>query len=86
MFVTDHQVVTSVDVEWLFSHGHLLLTHVRSGLSSQSTRALLCLGLWSGLGLIKDKDVQIISCLADVVGDDREMPEGWDAIPDGVEE
>ena len=86
MFVTDHQVVTSVDVEWLFSRGHLLLMHVRSGLSLQSTRALLCLGLWSGLGLIKDKDVQIISCLADVVGDDREMTEGWDAIPDGVEE
>ncbi|KIM54667.1 hypothetical protein SCLCIDRAFT_136230, partial [Scleroderma citrinum Foug A] len=34
---------TSIDVEWLFSRGRLLLSHVCSQLSAQSTCALLCL-------------------------------------------
>ncbi|KAG1807164.1 uncharacterized protein BJ212DRAFT_1282336, partial [Suillus subaureus] len=42
---------TSVDVKWLFSHGHLILLHTRSHLSVQSMHALLCLGLWSELGI-----------------------------------
>ena len=33
----DFITATSIDVEWLFSHGHLLLLHVRSRLSAQST-------------------------------------------------
>lgn len=50
-------VATSVDVERIFSRGRLILPHVRNGLSGQSIRALLCLGEWSLLGLIKDDDV-----------------------------
>jgi len=83
--VIDNQVATSVDVKQLFSQGHLLLSHVHSGLSSQSTWALLCLGFWNTLGLVKDKDVQNVLSLADVVEDDKEMSEGWDSVVD-VEE
>ncbi|KIK77424.1 hypothetical protein PAXRUDRAFT_166907 [Paxillus rubicundulus Ve08.2h10] len=57
---------TSVDIEWLFSRGRLLLTHVRSRFSVQSTRALLCLGHWSLLGLIKSEDVESMSKLPDI--------------------
>ncbi|KIK80159.1 hypothetical protein PAXRUDRAFT_159391 [Paxillus rubicundulus Ve08.2h10] len=45
---------TSIDVECIFSHGHLLLSYVQSCLSAQMTCALLCVGLWSLLGLVKD--------------------------------
>ena len=66
-FAPDYQIATSIDVEQLFSCGHLLLIHVHSSLSLQSTWALLCLRLWSALGLvIKDKDVQTVSCLATI--------------------
>ena len=68
---------TSIDVEHLFSCGHLLLSHVRSRLSTQSTRALLCLGMWSERNLVMDDDVKRVSELQDVEGD-REV-----ALEDG---
>lgn len=72
---------TSIYVERLFSRGRLLLSHVRSRLSAESTRALLCLGIWSELGLVKDKDVKKVSELEDVEGDeDIELEDGWDRI------
>ncbi|KDR86172.1 hypothetical protein GALMADRAFT_51574 [Galerina marginata CBS 339.88] len=60
---------TSVDVEQLFSHGCLLLSHTRSRLSAQMTQALLCLGSWSLVGLVRDEDVIIkaVAVLDDVV-------------------
>ncbi|GLB45613.1 putative hAT family C-terminal dimerisation region [Lyophyllum shimeji] len=74
---------TSVDVERVFSRGRLLLSHVRSRLSAQTTRALLCLGSWSLLGLVKDTDVLAVSSMNDVEGDaDAEiaLDDGWDSI------
>ncbi|KAH7904914.1 hypothetical protein BJ138DRAFT_1018452, partial [Hygrophoropsis aurantiaca] len=71
---------TSVDVEQIFSCGHLLLSHVWSRLSSQSTRALLCLGQWSILGLVKTEDVVAVSKMDDVQGDEMELEDGWDAL------
>ncbi|KIK42772.1 hypothetical protein CY34DRAFT_82964, partial [Suillus luteus UH-Slu-Lm8-n1] len=71
---------TSVDVERTFSHGRLLLSHVRSRLSTQTTRALLCLGSWSLLGLVKDKDVMSVTRLPDLQGEEDELSEGWDDI------
>ncbi len=73
---------TSVDVERVFSRGHLLLHYVRNRLSAQTTRALLCLGYWSNLGLIEPKDAQKAAQLADLNLDDSdyEMEDGWDAI------
>jgi hypothetical protein len=57
---------TSVDVERLFSRGRLVLSHTRSRLSVASTRALLCLGSWSLVGLVRDEDVQAVAKLDEV--------------------
>ncbi|KAG2110888.1 uncharacterized protein F5147DRAFT_574192 [Suillus discolor] len=65
-------IATSIDVEHVFSRGRLLLSHIWSRLSTQTTRALLCLGCWSLLRLVKDKDVLPIACLPDVKGDEKE--------------
>jgi hypothetical protein len=74
-------LATSVDVEHIFSHGRLILSHVRSRLSAQSTRALICLGSWSLLGLVKDSDVMAVTVLPEVEEDEEpELEKGWDHI------
>lgn len=73
-------LATSVDVERTFSQGRLLLSHVRSRLSVQSTRALLCLGVWSLMGYVEDGDVKAAAVLPDVVGDEEDLPNDWDAM------
>lgn len=70
----------SIDVEQLFSHGRLIVTHTRSRLSTQSIRSLLCLGSWSTLNLVKDEDVLAVSVMQDVKGDKEVMDDGWDSI------
>ena len=68
-------------MERVFSRGRLILSHVRSRLSAQSTRALLCLGNWSLLGYIKDSDVEAVAMMPDVEGNiEEELDEGWDSI------
>ncbi|KAG2055845.1 hypothetical protein BDR06DRAFT_881490, partial [Suillus hirtellus] len=67
---------TSVDVERIFSCGCLLLLHVRSWLSSASICALLCVGCWSLMGLVKDKDVLSVAVLPDVEGDEESLYDG----------
>ena len=71
---------TSVDVERVFSKGRILLSHVRSRLSVQSTRALMCVGAWSLLGFVKDKDVIAATTLPEIEGDEEEPDNNWDAI------
>ena len=61
---------TSIDVERTFSQGRLLLSHVRSCLSVQSMQAFLCIGVWSLMGYVKDKDVKAAAVL----------PEDWDSL------
>ena len=73
-------LATSVDVERTFSQGRLVLSHVRSRLSVQSTRALLCVGVWSKLGYIKDEDVKVAAVLPEVNGVEEELAEDWDSI------
>jgi hypothetical protein len=74
-------VATSVDVERVFSRGHLVLSHVQSRLSAQSTRVLICLGSWSLKGLVMDSDILAVGSLADVEGDEvLELGVGWDHI------
>lgn len=70
---------TSVDVEQIFSQGRLLLSHVRSRLSVQSTRALLCVGAWSLLGYIKDEDVKAATVMPEVKGEEEELATNWDS-------
>jgi hypothetical protein len=79
----DHKLLlaTSVDVERTFSQGRLLLSHIRNRLSVQSTRALLCLGVWSKMGYVKDKDVMAATVLPEVGSDEEEiLSDDWDAI------
>ena len=74
-------LATSVDVERVFSRARLILSHVWSRLSAQSTHALLCLRNWSLLGYIKDSDVEVVARMPDVEGDEEEeLREGWDSI------
>jgi hypothetical protein len=40
----------------------------------------MCLGNWSKLGYVRDKDVLAVTILPDVEGDEEELPDGWDAI------
>ena len=73
---------TSVDVERVFSLGRLLLSHTRSRMAAQTTRALLCLGAWSKAGYVKSSDLRRTAQLPEVDGDasDIEMENGWDGI------
>jgi hypothetical protein len=58
-----------------------MLSHVCSQLLLQSTQALLCLGLWSLLGLVKDCDVLAVTVLQEVEGDEEpELEDSWDCI------
>ena len=54
--------------------------HVRSRLSVQSTHALLCVGVWSLLGYVKDDNVKAAAVLPVVDGMEEELAEGWDYI------
>jgi hypothetical protein len=59
---------TSVDIEQLFSCGRLILSHTHSRLSVLLTHALLCLGSWSLLELVRDEDVHAVGKLDDIEG------------------
>jgi hypothetical protein len=78
---TETFVATTVDVERVFSRGRLILPHVRSRLAVQSTRASLCVGLWSTQGLVKDGDVKVAVGVAEVSGEEDELAMDWDKIP-----
>ena len=52
---------TSVDVERVFSHGRILLSHLRNWLSPQTTCSLMCLQAWSLLSYVKDKDLMMVA-------------------------
>ena len=40
----------------------------------------MCLGNWSRLGLVKDKDVYAATMLAKIEEDEEELEDGWDNI------
>lgn len=72
---------TSIDVERIISRGRLLLSQVRNKLSTQTTRAVLCLGEWSFMGMVKDEDVMKVALMNDEEGDEEvEFEDGWDSI------
>ena len=73
-------IATSVDVERVFSKGRLVLSHIRNRLTVASTRALMCLGAWSKLGLVRDADLLAAATLPDVMEDEDEFNIGWDYI------
>ena len=75
-------IATSVDVERVFSHGRIVLSHLRSHLSVQSTRALMCLGVWSSLGYVKDSYIKAVIALPEVPTNQQEdqLVAGWDSV------
>ena len=73
MFVSK---ATSIDVECVFSCGRLLLSHVCSRLSTQSVCALICLGVWRLMGMVKVGDVEAVAMMADIEGEEEEFEEG----------
>ena len=77
---TDTSLATSVNVEHIFSKGCILLSHLRSRLSVQSTRALMCVGEWSLMGFVKDSDLIAAAALPEVDGEEEELGQDWDTI------
>ena len=73
-------IATSTDVERVFSQGRILLSHIRNRLSAQTTRALMCVGDWSLLGFVKDKDIQAVTVEEELDGEEEDLPDGWDKI------
>lgn len=71
-------LATSVDVEQVFSKHWLILSHVHNHLTSQSTHALMCLGVWSALGYVRDKDVLSVTKLPDLMKGEED-----EALDDG---
>ena len=67
-------------MERIFSQGRLLLSHVRSRLSVQSTWALMCLGVWSKLGFVRNNDILQAAVLPEVNGAEDELKMNWDVI------
>jgi hypothetical protein len=80
LLIYGHKIATSIDVERVFSQGRILMSHIRNRLSSQTARVLMCLGDWSLLGLVKDKDVFAVTVQPEVDGNEEELLDGWDAI------
>ena len=72
--------MASVDVERVFSKGHLVLSHVRNQLSVESTHSLLCLGAWSKLGFINEADIKAITNLPDVKEGDKDYQDEFDRV------
>ena len=68
----------------MFSQGRILLSHLRNRLSVQSTRAFMCVGVWSHLGYVKDSDIKAIVSLPEVPANEWEdhLVAGWDTVLD----
>ena len=66
----------------MFSQGRIVLSHLRSRLSVQSTRALMCLGVWSRLGYVQDVDIKAVVSLPEIPADGKEddLPQDWDGL------
>ena len=75
-----HISATSVNVEHVFSMGHILLSHLHSCLSVQSTQALMMVRAWSRPGYVKNNDVKAATILPEVEGEEKDLGEDWDAI------
>jgi hypothetical protein len=58
----------------------LLLPYVRNQLSSESTRALLCVGEWSRRSIVRDSDIKAAAILPNVNGEEPPLASGWDNV------
>ena len=70
LFIGIMLTATSIDVEWLFSGGYLIVTHTHSLLSAQTTCVLLYLGAWSIFNLVKTEDMFAMAVFKDLQSGD----------------
>ena len=57
-----------------------MLSHVCNQLTVESTQALLCLGAWSGLGLINKDNIKAVASLPDVAEGDEEIDDEFNVV------
>ena len=57
-----------------------MLPHIRNRLSVQSTRACMCVGAWSLLGLIKDSDIKAALGVELTGGVEDDLASEWNVI------
>lgn len=60
-------------MERVFSRGRVLLSHVRNRMTAETTRAAMCLGIWSEHDLIDIGDLKAVT--AQPEGEDGENDE-----------
>jgi hypothetical protein len=73
-------LASSVAVKHVFSKGCLLMSHICSHLSAQSTRTLLCLGAWSKANFVKSTDLSAVAMLPDAKDNDLWSDDGWEVM------
>jgi len=56
------------------------LSHTCSHCSAQSTHALLCLGYWSKLNLVRNEDLNAAAKMPDVVDGEDFLGDRWNAL------
>lgn len=79
-FVAKIFLASSVAVERIFSKGRIVLSHLRNKLEAQTTRAILCVGEWSVLDMVKREDLQAAAKLPEIEEDVEELMEDWAKI------
>jgi len=80
--VLNAPIATSIDVECIFSCGHLVLPYVCGWLAIQSTGTSLCVGLWSSQGLVRNEDIGAALGLEETK-EEGKLPMDWDIIQSG---
>ena len=73
-------LATSINIKQVFSKGWILLSHLHSKLSVQSTCALMCVGERSSMGFIKDHNIRAATALLKVNSEEKELEDDWDTI------
>jgi len=68
---------TSVDVEHIFSQGWLLLSHIRNQLLIESTQQLMCLGAWSKMGYVENRDIRAVTSIEPEIEDTTSANPGY---------
>lgn len=76
----DSLIATSVDVERVFSHGRLLISHVCNRLTAQTCRAMICLREWGRLGLIDNDDLKVVTAMPEASGAEKNTDTSGDVL------
>ena len=72
--------MTLVNIEQIFSKGQILLSHLCSRLSVQSTQALMCVAAWSTMGFVKSSDIMTAAKVPEIDSEEEDPADDWDLI------